>query len=149
MATAAVGAFATAGCRKDEARQDPTTTLGSSAAAQTGAGKNTVRLTPLDGELTALLPAEAAKARANNLKPFLELRADWCGPCKELEASMKDPRMVDAFAGTYLITLDVDEWKAGQLTAMGVASGSIPVIFELDDKGKSTGRKITLITLVR
>ena len=54
---------------------------------------------------------------------------------------MKDPRMVDAFAGTYLITLDADEWS-GKLHPMGLDSSSIPVFFELDDKGKATGRKI-------
>lgn len=128
-------ATALAGCKKDEATKESITTT---TAALHGA-----RLAPAQGELATLLPAEAAKARAANLKPFVELRADWCGPCKQLEGSMKDARMVDAFAGTYLITLDVDEWKAGQLGSMGLMSSEIPVFFELDDKGKATGRKIT------
>lgn len=135
-----LGATATTGCKKHAARQDPTTT---SAAAPAAASTTSIRLTPAQGELTTLVAAEVAKAKARNLKPFVELRADWCGPCKELEASMADPRMVDAFAGTYLITLDADQWQAKQLSSLRLSSGSIPAFFELDDTGKATGRKIT------
>ena len=101
----------------------------------------TVRLSPSQGTLSALLEAEVAKARARKLKPFLELRAEWCGPCKQLEASMGDARMSDAFAGTYLISLDIDEW-AQQLAGTAFDSSSIPVFYELDESAKPTGRKI-------
>jgi thiol:disulfide interchange protein len=129
-------ASATAGCKKDEARRDS-----AGVSTTTGAEPAAVRLKPSQGELATLLPAETAKARAKNLKPYVEVRADWCGPCKELEASMTDPRMVDAFAGTYVIRLDADEW-AGKLKAFGLESSSIPVFFEIDDTGKATGRRI-------
>ncbi|MDP2275332.1 MAG: hypothetical protein Q8K32_31590 [Archangium sp.] len=100
-----------------------------------------VRLAPSQGKLTTLLEAEVAKARARHLKPFLELRAEWCGPCKELEASLGDPRMRDAFAGTYLISIDIDEWSQ-QLAGTAFDASSIPVFYELDEKAKPTGRKI-------
>ena len=100
-----------------------------------------VRLSPSQGTLSALLEAEVAKARTRKLKPFLELRAEWCGPCKQLEASMGDARMSDAFAGTYLISLDIDEW-AQQLSGTAFDASSIPVFYELDASAKPTGRKI-------
>ncbi len=100
-----------------------------------------VRLIPKQGDLVTLITAEVAKAHARKLRPFLELRAEWCKPCKQLEASMNDSRMTDAFAGTYLISIDIDEWT-GKLDAVGVAADSIPVFYELDEKGKPTGRSI-------
>lgn len=110
-------------------------------AAPVEVGPASVRLTPSQGKLTALLEAEVARARARNLKPFLELRAEWCGPCKELEASMGDARMTDAFAGTYLISIDIDAWSE-QLADTTFDASSIPVFYELDEKAKPTGRKI-------
>ena len=100
-----------------------------------------VRLKPAQGALETLLIAEVTKARARNLRPFLELRAEWCDPCKDLEASMGDARMTDAFVGTYLISLDIDEW-GDKLKAVDVDPSSIPVFYELDAQAKPTGRKI-------
>jgi thiol:disulfide interchange protein len=128
--------LAAAGCR-DDARHEPAASTSAAAAEPTS-----IRLQPAQGRLADLLPAEATKARARNLKPYVELRADWCGPCRELEASMSDPRMVDAFAGTYVVRVDVDDW-AGQLAPLGLDASSIPVFFEVDDQGKPTGRKIS------
>jgi thiol:disulfide interchange protein len=101
-----------------------------------------VRLMPSQGKLSTLLTQEVEKARARNLRPFLELRAEWCGPCKQLEASMGDDRMIDAFAGTYLISVDIDEW-GDKLEPLGFETGSIPAFYELDGQAKPTGRTIT------
>lgn len=111
------------------------------AAASAPAQRAYVRLTPDQGTLAALLPAELKKAQAKKLRPFLELRAEWCKPCKELEASLGDKRMIDAFAGTYLISVDVDEFT-GQLDPLGFDGSAIPVFYELDASARPTGRKI-------
>lgn len=110
-------------------------------AAAPEAPRASVRLTPDMGPLASLLPAELKKAKEKKLKPFLELGAEWCKPCKQLEASMNDKRMTDAFAGTYLISIDIDEF-ADQLKKLGFDASSIPVFYELDANAKSTGRKI-------
>lgn len=102
---------------------------------------NSVRLTPSQGDLPTLLTRELATAKERNLKPFIELRAEWCGPCKQLEGSMGDARMKDAFAGTYLISVDIDEW-GDALEPLGFETGSIPVFYELNAQGKPTGRSI-------
>jgi thiol:disulfide interchange protein len=126
---AAVMLLGVGGCKRDP------------APAPLELNPTSIRLKPSAGKLTALLSAEVAKARARNLKPFLELRAEWCEPCKELEASMHDARMIDAFAGTYLISADLDEWDQ-ELPAAGFNPDGVPVFFELDAQAKPTGRKI-------
>lgn len=111
------------------------------SAAAKPAGFTTVELTPSLGKLTPLLQAEAKKAAAAGYKPFVEVHASWCGPCKELEQSLGDPKMQEAFAGTHQIRLDSDAW-GGQLAAAGIPAPAIPVFFELDNSGKPTGRSI-------
>lgn len=111
------------------------------AAATLEVSPAAVRLLPKQGDLATLIAAEVDKARARNLRSFLELRAEWCKPCKQLEASMNDSRMTEAFAGTYLISIDIDEWT-GKLDTIDVSADSIPVFYELDEQGKPTGRKI-------
>jgi hypothetical protein len=100
-----------------------------------------VQLKPSAGELDTILPAEVAKANAQQLRPFVEIGAEWCKPCKQLEASMNDARMKDAFNGTYVIRLDVDDWSSS-LSTFDLEPTVIPVVFEIDAHGKSTGRSI-------
>ena len=118
------------GCRKDAA-----------VVAPAEVATTSIRLKPAQGDLAKLIAGEVAKARARDLKPFLELRAEWCGPCKDLEKSLDEPSMKDAFAGTFIISVDIDEW-VDKVAPLGFDSSSIPVFYELDDKAKPTGRKI-------
>jgi thiol-disulfide isomerase/thioredoxin len=92
------------------------------------------------GKLPQLLKAEIAKAKALGLTPFLELGAPWCGPCRELEAKLHDKDMIDAFAGAYMIHLNIDEWDIiDDLEPLGVPrKETIPLIFSLDKNGKLT-----------
>lgn len=100
-----------------------------------------MELSPNQGDLPALLASEAAKASAKGQKPFVEVHAGWCMPCKQLEASLGDPMMQDAFKGTYQIRLDSDAW-GNQLMKAGINANGIPAFFELDAQGKPTGRTI-------
>ena len=98
---------------------------------------------PPDGELTADLKDQAAKAQEAHRKPYAYFYADWCGPCKSLHKSLddKDPLMMEAFKGTYIIQLNVDAWgKRPEAKPFDIKA--IPVFFELDDDGRPTGRKI-------
>lgn len=124
--------LAVTGCKKEAA---------STAALEAAPAANSERLKPANGSLKAQLTGATARAQARKLRPFIELRADWCEPCRALEASLGDPRMVDAFAGTYLITLDVDEWSK-ELSEAGLAPDGIPAFFAVDERGTPTGRKI-------
>jgi thiol-disulfide isomerase/thioredoxin len=102
-------------------------------------GFQQIELKADSGELPALLKAEAARAKAQNLTPVVEITAPWCGPCQELKASMDDPLMKDAFAGTYIIHVDNDTWKP-QFAAAGLDVKGIPAFFLLDDDGKAVAR---------
>ncbi|MFH2103481.1 MAG: hypothetical protein ABIJ39_09040 [Chloroflexota bacterium] len=49
--------------------------------------------------------------------------------------------MADAFAGVYLIQLDVDEWGWG-VPGTGFSLDVIPIFFRLDEDGRPTGETI-------
>lgn len=101
-----------------------------------------VRLDYSDMPLDYLLKLEAQKAANQGFKPYVEFYADWCPPCVALRKSLDDDRMVEAFTGTYIIQLNLDEWES-KLPDAGFTVPAIPVFFELDDKGKPTGRTIS------
>lgn len=106
------------------------------------ASKSTVVNVPLgDGDLQKVLSEHTALAKAAGQKPFVELWATWCPPCKALEASMGDPQIQKAFAGVYLIRLDSDVWSE-KLKGSGLDNSTIPVFYELDEAAKPTGRSI-------
>jgi len=100
-----------------------------------------VNLKPSDGKLADLLKREVKKAKAAGRTPFVEIGATWCGPCKKLEAALGDSLMTDAFAGTYIIHLDLDAWKK-DLTTFGLTSPAVPVFFAIDSVGHAIGPKI-------
>ncbi len=93
------------------------------------------------GGLPDALASHVKKAKALGLVPYAELGATWCKPCRELEASMSDPRMKAAFKGTYIVHLDVDEW-GGSLGKSGLGSSSVPIVIALDANGRGTSRTI-------
>jgi thiol:disulfide interchange protein len=100
------------------------------------------KLTPAGGELTAQLQSLAARAKHENLKPFVQFTAVWCGPCRELQACMDDPLMAEAFAKTFIIQINADDFSDKQFAAAGFTLDGIPAFFELDEQGKPTGRVV-------
>ncbi len=101
-----------------------------------------VRLNYSDTPLDRLLKSEVQKAKDQGRSPYVEFYADWCPPCNALRENLGDERMVDAFTGTYIIQLNLDEWKR-ELSGAGFAVPGIPMFFELDAEGKPTGRIIS------
>lgn len=101
-----------------------------------------VRVGRTNEALAAILRIEAKKAADMGRHPYVEFYADWCPPCKAIQANLGDPRMIDAFAGTYIIKLDVDYWKP-KLSHTGFYVPGIPAFYEIDTQGNPTGRMIT------
>ena len=120
--------------------QTPSVTVGATAAVK---DFTRVRLHKGDGDLSALIQVEAGKAVAAKRHPYLEFDATWCPPCIAITETLDsgDPMMVDAFVGTYMIQVDIDDWK-NDLAGAGYTVNAIPVYYELDRDGKSTGRSI-------
>ncbi len=76
--------------------------------------------------LKGVLLTEATRAAASGQTPFVQLYAEWCGPCRELRASMEDDRMLEAFEGTWILLLDMDVWRVA-LAGAGVDGGGVTV----------------------
>jgi hypothetical protein len=102
-----------------------------------------VSLDPMSEKpLRELLREEIVRARALGRTPFLELGATWCEPCQALQ-TLLDAKPTDSlvrreFAGTYLIRLDVDQWKS-EFDSVGIPiTSGIPAFFVLDTTGYAT-----------
>jgi thiol-disulfide isomerase/thioredoxin len=103
-----------------------------------------VRLHPKDGDLSKLLAGEAQKAVSLGQMPVVEFDATWCPPCKAIDQGLKEKNklMIDAYAGTYIIKLDVDEWGWSDSKLHDFDFVGIPVYFKLDAEGKPTGETV-------
>jgi thiol-disulfide isomerase/thioredoxin len=121
-------------------RQAPT--AAPSQKVETRAAHQQVELSPDQGPLPEQLRQAVTQARRAGLKPVAYLHASWCPPCKAIEESMGDARMAEAFAGTYVIGLDVDAW-GGQLTQERFDGSTIPAYFALNGEGRPTGHPLT------
>ncbi|MFO0762361.1 MAG: thioredoxin family protein [Byssovorax sp.] len=100
-----------------------------------------VELAPTQGDLTPLVAEQVERAQALGRRPFVEFYADWCGPCQTLHRSMDDPRMIDAFRGTWIVRLNVDDWK-DKLPGTGFVPREIPVYYAVNAEGRPTGRSL-------
>lgn len=89
------------------------------------------------------LASFAKDATAAGKKPIAYLHASWCGPCQAIENThATDAKMIDAFAGTAIASLDIDAADPKALGALGMSPSAIPVFYKLDADGKPTGAKI-------
>ena len=107
-------------------------------------GFTIVRLHHQDGDLSSRLAKEADKAAALGQMPVVEFDATWCPPCQAIDKAIKanNELMLNAYAGTYIIKLDVDEWGWGDNAKHDFQFDGIPVYFKLDSDGKQTGEVI-------
>lgn len=101
-----------------------------------------VELEPRQGTLAAQLATHCQAAAASGRDPFVELTAIWCAPCQALRKHLDDPLMVDAFTGTYVISVDVDLFGE-QLSPNGLTAYGVPTIFALGPDCSPTGATIT------
>ena len=101
-----------------------------------------VRINKANGGLMAQLASEVKKANALGLAPFIEFDATWCPPCQAIDDSIKakNPLILKAFEGIYLIRADVDEWGWGDGKNFNIEA--IPVYYQLDDEGIPSGASV-------
>jgi len=103
-----------------------------------------VRLHPQAGDLQSMLADESKKATALEQMPVVEFDATWCPPCLAIDKAIgsRDELMLKAYAGTYIIKLDVDEWGWDNGGFQDFRFDGIPVYFKLDSQGHQTGEVI-------
>jgi hypothetical protein len=100
-----------------------------------------VRLHPEDGDLPTMLKDEAQKAVSLDQMPVVEFDATWCPPCQVIDAAIKarNELLLNAYSGTYIIKLNVDEWGWRDSRLHDFQFDGIPVYFKLDEQGYQTG----------
>jgi thiol-disulfide isomerase/thioredoxin len=100
-----------------------------------------VELAPAQGDLLPLLRAEAERAQKSGLRPAVEFYADWCAPCRAFQASLRDPEMAAALAGTHLVKLNMDDWH-DKLRGTGYDVRSIPSFYLVGAEGRPAGKPL-------
>ena len=100
-----------------------------------------VELKPEKGKLADMMKAEAAKAVALGLTPFVELGGVTCSICQHLKSYFHDKGMIDAFKGTYIISVDAANWgqedgaEYTKVFGLGTKDVGLPSFFALDSTG--------------
>jgi hypothetical protein len=93
-----------------------------------------------DGNLPVQLAKAAEHAAALGQEPYVELTSRWCRACHWMDHGLSDPQLTRAFAGTYVVRVDVEQWD-GRLEGSGLDyhTGPIPAFIALTDDGKPAG----------
>jgi len=110
------------------------------AEAQPTADRVQRELSPSGGPLLSQLSQHATEAHRRGLTPVLYAHASWCPPCNAVARYADDPSMREAFAGTYIVGVDVDAW--GDQLSPHQIGGLIPMWVALEADGRPGGRRI-------
>lgn len=101
-----------------------------------------VEIRPADGGLQEQLATHRAEADRRGLSAFAQVYADWCSPCRALRAAADDPRMVEAYSGTYVVRVEIDAWKEPLRALVGSDGPGVPVIYAIEPDGRP-GRSVS------
>jgi hypothetical protein len=92
------------------------------------------------GDATGQLSEAVGLAATLHQRPYVELTSRVCAACHWLEHGLTESSVKQAFAGTYVIRIDVDRWQ-GRLDGTGLDchSGPMPAFVALGPQGRPFG----------
>ncbi|MEZ4381081.1 MAG: thioredoxin family protein [Nannocystaceae bacterium] len=144
----ALAALLTACSSGQEEREGAATTpAGAPAAAAAPAAKigyDLRRLRPRDGEtLEAMFERLRARALSDGKRVAVLFSADWCAPCKRIEAELGSLQPAEQIADVRIFELKEEDWteatRMDEFNALRTRwypkTGSYPVLVLLDDDG--------------
>jgi thiol:disulfide interchange protein len=111
----------------------------------TGKGKQGARAPAGGGKISWLtdFPPALAKAKETGRPIMIDFYADWCGPCKMLDAqTYSDNRVAAASTNLVMVRIDVDR---NQPLASRYRVESIPTIVVLNSEGTEMKRETGFI----
>ncbi len=87
--------------------------------------------------LSQEIAKHAKIAKQREQKVFIQMTGEWCSPCKRLRKKTEESPLKTAYAGTYIIRLDYDEWKV-DMAQLGLVKAPVPSFWELGDNHQVT-----------
>ena len=94
-----------------------------------------------EGDLTALVRAFVAGARAEGRTPLVYVGATWCEPCQYFHAAAERGDLDAELPPLALLELDLDRDRE-RIAAAGYGSRMIPLFAVPGDDGRGTGQQI-------
>jgi len=98
---------------------------------------------PLSAQVSFAADAEAARYQALNsgLPIFVDLYAEWCRPCKNMDAEVFSKETVGDFMNDNFVALKIDiDSETGRAVARKYDVRSVPTFLVLDTDGNLLGR---------
>ena len=121
--------------------------IGIAVLILSGKGKHRPGVPAGGGKISWLteLPPALAKAKETGRPIMIDFYADWCGPCKMLDAeTYSDDRVAAASTNLVMVRIDVDQ---NQPLASRYRVESIPTIVVLNSEGTEIERKIGFMSV--
>jgi thiol-disulfide isomerase/thioredoxin len=142
--TIAIGACGPAREATPAAAADPAPASAAPPAAEALIGYDLRRLRPRDGEtLAAMFERMRAQALADGKRSAVLFSAEWCAPCRRLEAELGNLQPAEAIGDVRIFELKEEDWtqatRMDEFNALRTRwypkTGSYPVLVLLDADG--------------
>jgi hypothetical protein len=99
-----------------------------------------VRLEPDPGDIEVAISRAAPNAEGERLRPSVYFSIDFLPSCQLIERSWQEPWLMEALQGVYLIEINLN--RPDEPTNPEFDTRLLPAFYELDPRGKPTGRKL-------
>jgi thiol-disulfide isomerase/thioredoxin len=122
-------------------KADPSAASASAASPRASASAQVQSIGAGDGEVAALVKAEAAKARAEGLATVVYVGATWCEPCRYFHEALAKGALEGKLPKVRFVEFDLDRDEA-RLKAAGYGTEYVPLFVVPEDDGRGGTRRI-------